>query len=257
MTAALRAEWTKLRTVRGTTWSVLALLGLTVLLTAIVCSASDSTGCPPGSGECADLAELSRAGVYIGQFAVAALAATAIGSEYATGMIRATFAADPRRRTVLAAKAIAIAVLVLGVALVAVVASCAIGRALLAGNGFTTANGYREGAVLRPVAGSALYLTAIALLGFGLAAVFRSTAAAITTVTGLMWLPIFAPALLPERAAGQVLRATPMAAGLAIQRTVEGVDPVPIAPWAGLAVAFAWAALALAAATWLIGRRDV
>jgi hypothetical protein len=56
--------------------------------------------------------------------------------------------------------------------------------------------------------------------------------------------------------ADQVLRFTPMTAGLTIQRTVERADSIPIAPWAGLGVTWLYAAAALAAAFWVIRRRD-
>jgi hypothetical protein len=47
-----------------------------------------------------------------------------------------------------------------------------------------------------------------------------------------------------------------MTAGLTIQRTVERADSIPIAPWAGLGVTWLYAAAALAAAFWVIRRRD-
>jgi ABC-2 type transport system permease protein len=262
MTRALQAEWTKLRTVRSTTWSVIALAALTVLFSALVGAESQTDGCPRADERhlCDDDVVMnSLAGVYFGQFAVAALAVLAMSSEYGTGLIRTTFAAMPRRRTVLAAKAAAVAGLVFGIGLVTTVASYLAGRSLLAGNGFNAANGYPEAALddlVRPVLGTALYLTALALLCVGLAALLRHTAAAITTVLGLMWLPILAPALLPEHVADQVLRLSPMTAGLAVQRTVERPDSIPIDPWLGLGVAWLYAAAALAAAFWLIARRD-
>jgi ABC-2 type transport system permease protein len=143
--------------------------------------------------------------------------------------------------------------------LAATIASYLVGRSLLAGNGYTAANGYPDAPLAdlaRPVLGTALYLTVLALLCVGLAVALRHTAAAITGVLGLMWLPTLAPALLPENAADQVLRLTPMTGGLAIQRTVVRPDSVPIEPWAGLGVAALWAAGAMAIAFWLIARRD-
>jgi ABC-2 type transport system permease protein len=182
-----------------------------------------------------------------------------MSTEYATGLIRTTFAANPRRRTVLAAKAATVAGLVFGIGLVTTAASYLVGRSLLAGNGFSAINGYPDAALadlVRPVLGTTLYLTALALLALGLAVVLRHTAAAITTVLGLLWVPILAPGLLPEDTAEQVLAIAPMTAGLTIQRTVERSDNVPIDPWLGLGVVWLYAAVALAAAFWLIARRD-
>jgi ABC-2 type transport system permease protein len=262
MTHALQAEWTKLRTVRSTTWSLIALVAFTVLLSALAGAESETDGCPRMDERhlCDDDVVMnSLAGVYFGQFAVVAFAVLAMSSEYATGLIRTTFAAMPHRRTALAAKAAVVAALVLGIGFVTTVVSYLVGRSLLAGNGYNAVNGYPDAALAdlaRPVLGTALYLTALALLCLGLAVLLRHTAAAITTVLALMWLPIVAPALLPEHLSDQVLRLSPMTAGLAVQRTVERADSIPIDPWLGLGVTWAYAAVALLLAFWLIVRRD-
>ena len=136
-----------------------------------------------------------------------------------------------------------------------------IASSLLAGNGFNADIGYPEWSltdpeVLRAVGGTAVYLVAIALLSLGVAALLRHTAAAISCVTALLVVPVFAASLLPEHISDRVLQISPMTAGLAIQRTVELPDSVPIDPWVGLGVACLWALAALAAALWLVARRD-
>ena len=263
MTLALRAEWTKLRTLPSTGWALLALLAGTLLFTALVCATSTTTGGPPPpgvSGAQNDVVRDSLLGVVVGQVAAVTLGVLAIGSEYATGMIRTTFVAEPRRRLVLVAKAFAVGTLVLAVGLAAAVLSYAAGRTLLSGNGFTDANGYPAAELadlLRPVAGTALYLAALALLSLAIGAILRSTAGALTVVLSLLFVPLIAASLLPESAGDAVLRAGPMTAGLAVQRTVDRPDNVPIGEWAGLGVVWLWAAGALALALWLIQRRDV
>jgi ABC-2 type transport system permease protein len=258
----LASEWIKLRSIRSTTWSLAALVGLTLALSALICASSSTSGCPPGTAGCDDdIVELSLGGVYLGQFAVAALAVMAISSEYATKMIRTTFTATPRRRTVLSAKAAAIGALVLAAGLLTSLAAFFLGQALLAGNGYTAAGGYPaaslgDGSTLRAVVGTGLYLAALALLSLGVGAILRHTAAAITTVLGLLWVPLIAVSLLPQDVGLQVARFCPMTAGLAIQRTVERADSVPIAPWAGLGVFCAYAGAALLAAFWRIDARD-
>jgi len=113
MKAALHAEWTKLRTVAGTIWLLLATIAVTVALSV---AAAAATKCP--SGGCAmDPAKLSLTGIQLGQALVAILAVLAISNEYSTGMIRVTLAAMPRRPTVLAAKAAVVS----GVALAVVI----------------------------------------------------------------------------------------------------------------------------------------
>jgi len=260
MRRALRAEWTKLRTVHSTGWSLGLALVLMVLLSALGGAESETSGCP-ASGCDSDIVANSLGGVYFGQFAVIALGVMAIGSEYGTGLIRVTFVAEPRRRIVVIAKALAVGGAVLVVGVLASALMFQIASSLLAGNGFNADIGYPEWSltdpeVLRAVGGTAVYLVAIALLSLGVAALLRHTAAAISCVTALLVVPVFAASLLPEHISDRVLQISPMTAGLAIQRTVELPDSVPIDPWVGLGVACLWALAALAAALWLIARRD-
>ncbi|MDT4972827.1 MAG: type transport system permease protein, partial [Pseudonocardiales bacterium] len=103
----LRSEWTKLRSLRSTCWSaafvVLATVGLGIFMGARW--AHQSGPIPPGF----DATNTSLSGTYIAQLIVGALGVLTITSEYATGMIRATFSAVPQRRTLLAAKAVVLA----------------------------------------------------------------------------------------------------------------------------------------------------
>ena len=194
MRDAIHAEWTKLRTAPGTAWLLLAVVVLTVALSA---AAAAATRCPAvGCGQ--DPAKISFTGVYLGQAVVAIVAAGAISNEYSTGMIRTTLAAMPRRLSVLAAKAVVVTGLVLAVGTVAVLGSLLAGRLILPGHGFTPAHGVPplslgDGPVLRATAGSVLYLALIALLSLGAATVVRDSAVAIGVVLGLLYLfPIVA-----------------------------------------------------------------
>ena len=261
MTRALSAEWTKLRSVGSTRWTLAGALASMVLFGLLLSAGSHTGGCL--QDQCEDMVMLALGGVYLGQFAVAALGVLAITNEYATGLIRVTFVAEPRRRLVLVAKALALAAAVFVVGLAASVASYAIDHALLLGNGFTPDHGYpaisiTDGPVLRAIVGTALYLSGVALLSLGIATVLRHTAAAISLVIALLWVPLIAASFMSETAPYDVLllRVTPMMPGISIQRTIERTDSLPIGEWAGLGVTGLWALGALLAALWLIGRRD-
>jgi ABC-2 type transport system permease protein len=202
MTSALRAELTKLRSVRSTTWSLVAILGLTIALGVVSSSTSHADG---GSGD-QDLVMMSLAGVYFAQIAAVAFGVLAVCSEYATGTIRATFAANPRRRQVLAAKVAIVGGLVAGVSAVATVGAFYIGQAILRGNGFVDGNGYHaaslaHGSTLRAVAIAAAYLVLLAVLSLGAASILRDTAAAISVVLGVLLVPWIVAGLLPENLA--------------------------------------------------------
>jgi ABC-2 type transport system permease protein len=258
---ALRSEWVKLRSVRSTAWSLLLLAGVSVLFTAIAASESETEGGSPGRPGDNDIVLDSLAGIWFGQMAAAVLATLFITSEYSTGMIRTTFSASPRRRTLLGAKTALLGGIVLLVGLATSVTSLFVGQWILRGNGFSPENGYphaslADGDTLRAVVGSALYLGALAVLSLGVGAILRSTAGAITVVLALVLAPVIALGFVPEGTADVIEKVSLMPAGLAIQQTVERPDNIPLGPWTALGVVAAYAAIALVAALWLIGRRD-
>ncbi len=251
---ALHAEWTKVRTMPGTFWLLLAVVVTTAALGAV---ADAATRCP--SGGCAiDPAKTSLTGIYLSQAIVAILAVLVMSSEYGSGMIRVTFTAMPRRTMVLAAKGAVLSGLVLVAGAVAVLGSVLAGRLILPGHGFTAAHGYPplslgDGPVLRAAAGSVLYLALIALLSLGVAAAVRDSAVAIGIVLGLLYLmPIIATVVGAPGWHRHLQQIAPMTAGLAIQATT-GLSGLPLSPWAGLGVLAAWTAAALLAG-WLILR---
>jgi ABC-2 type transport system permease protein len=250
---ALRTEWSKLRSLRSTTWTLLAMAGLTIALGVVSCSTAHTEGAGPGDID--DAVVISLAGVYLGQIAAVAFGVIAISSEFTTGTIRATFAANPRRRVVLAAKTATVGALVLDTAAVATIAAFCLGQPILHGNGYVEANGYHtaslgDATALRTVAMAAAYLVMLSVLSLGVAAMVRSTAAAISIVLGLLFVPFVVGSLLPESLSYTVEKASPMA-GIAAQEA-----GAPIGPWAGIGATAAWAVAALAVALWLIARRD-
>jgi len=257
MRQALHAEWTKLRTVAGTGWLLLATIALTVALSA---AAAAAVKCPTaGCGQ--DPAKVSLTGIQLGQAVVAVLAVLAISSEYSTGMIRTTLAAMPRRATVLAAKAAVLTGTVVTAGTIAVLGSVLAGQFILAGRGSTAAHGspllsLGDGPVLRAAAGSVLYLALIALLSLGAATAVRDAATAIGVVLGLLYLfPIIAQAVSDPHWQRHLQQLGPMTAGLAIQATTH-LSSLPIGPWAGLGVLAAWAAAALLAGGLLLRLHD-
>jgi ABC-2 type transport system permease protein len=255
---ALRAEWTKARTLASTGWLLLAAVVLTVAVSTAVAAA---VTCP--AGNCTeDPARTSLTGVDLGQVIVAILAVLMISSEYSTGMIRVTLAAMPRRTTVLAAKAAILTALVLTAGAIAVLGCVLAGQIMLRGHGIDPAHGYPPlslgtASVLRAAAGSVLYLALIALLSLGTATAVRDSATAIGIVLGLLYLfPIVGAVMGGSHLARLVQQIGPMTAGLAIQATT-GLGHLPISPWAGLGVLAAWSAAALLAGGLLLRRRDV
>jgi ABC-2 type transport system permease protein len=255
-TTALRAEWSKLRTLAGTWWLLLAVVALTVAVGAGVSSAASCQ--EAGCGQ--DPVKLALSGVDLSQALVAILGVLAISGEYSTGMIRVTLAAMPRRLTVLAAKAVVVSAVSLAAGAVGVLASALAGWLLLPGRGFTPAHGYppfslANGADLRAALGSVLYLTLIALLALGVATAVRDPAVSIGLTLGLLYLfPVIASAFGPTWSR-HLQQLGPMPAGLTIQATV-GLPALPLTPWQGLGVLALWSSAALLIGALVLHLRD-
>jgi hypothetical protein len=252
----LTAEWIKFRSVRSSGGSVLAILALTVLLSALICSGTSTNATISGDD---DIIEISLSGIFLAQVAVVALGVLVVTSEYATRMIRTTFMAVPGRVTVLAAKAAVVSAVVFLAGLISSAVSFTIGQAQLHGNGYV-APAYppvtlADGPAQRAVLGSALFLTAIALLSLGVGAILRHTAAAISLLLGLLFLPLILAQFLTVDVREIVLSVVP-SAGIEVQSTVDRADNLPVGPWGGLAVTCGWAVASLLLAAWLVKKRD-
>jgi ABC-2 type transport system permease protein len=254
----VHAEWTKLRTVPGTGWLLLAVITLTI---AVSTATDAGASCRAGLACQPDLAKLSLTGIDLGQAVVAILGVLAIGTEYSTGMIGFTFTAMPRRVAVLGAKAAVLTAVVLPAGTLAAAGSVLAGRFILPGHGFTPAHGYAalslaSGPVLRAAVGSALYLGLIALLSLGIAIITREPAVAIGTVLGLLYLfPIMTSVTSNPHWQRHLEQIGPMNAGLAVQSTADFTS-LPLSPWTGLSVLAAWTAGALLAGGTALTLRD-
>ena len=253
---ALRAEWTKLRTLASTHWLLLAVAVLTAgVSTAVVATSSYQ------AGSYQDTPKLSLTGIYLGQAVVAVLAILVMSNEYSTGMMSITLAAMPRRLVVLAAKAATLTGLVLVAGVIAVGGSLFAGRIILPGKGFTIGHGYQllslgHGPTLRAAIGSVLYLVLIGLLSLGIATALRESATSIGVVLGLLCLfPILAQVVSDPPWHRHLEQIGPVTAGLAIQATTN-LQGLPISPWAGLGVLAIWAGVALVAGGILLRLRD-
>jgi len=254
---AVHAEWTKLRTVAGPGTMLLAAIALTAGVGAL---AANAVSCPAGGCQI-DPAKVSLTGVYLGQAIVAIVAVTSVSGEYSTGMIRLTLTAVPRRWQVIAAKAAVVSVSTLAVAAIAVGAALLAGRLLLYGHGISPAHGYQAislaaGPALRAASGSVLYLALIALLGIGIGAAIRDSAASIGLVLGLLYMfPLISSLVANEPLRRHLNQISPMTAGLYVQATTN-LRALPLTPWQGLGVLAAWAAGALLMGGLVMSLRD-
>jgi ABC-2 type transport system permease protein len=247
----LRSEWTKLRSVRSTYWTMFFAVAVTIGVAVIVCVkwAQDIRHSP---GTTIDATTISLNGIFLAQVAVGTLGVMVISSEYGTGMIRATFGAVPQRRAVLAAKGLVFGVVTLVLGEVLSFAAFGIGQAILSGAHAGVSLGQPE--VLRAVVGGGLYLAAVGLLGFGIGALVRHTAGALSAFFGILFALTALTDLLPTSWRNDVIPYMPANAGtqiFAVQRVHDA-----LAPWTGLGVLCLYAGAAITAAAVLVTRRD-
>jgi len=251
---AVRSEFTKIRSTRSTYWTLLALIVVTVGIGAIATAGTASH--PQGITKASlDATQQSLAGLYVGQLVIAVLGALTITSEYSTGMIRTSLAVQPRRGVVFAAKALVFAAVSLVTGLVACFASFFIGQAILSSHHLNATLG--DPNVLRAVIGGALFLTACGMLAYGLGALLRHTAGAITAAIGLLFVVSILVNFLPHSWQNNVDKWMPAIAGAQIWTTKPGSGgPDLFTAWPGFAVLATYAAVAIVAGLILFRRRD-
>lgn len=254
---ALRSELTKIKSVRSTWWTLIALFAASVGIGAAVTGGMAAHWSQMSAGDRAtmDPTQLSLVGMlFIGQLVIAVLGALAITSEYSTGMIRTSLTAQPRRRAVFAGKAGIFAAVTLVVTFVASFVSFFLGQALLSSTGHAAT--LSQSYVLQSIVGTALYVTLCGLFAFAIGTMMRHTAGTITTAIGVLFvLPILAH-LLPTSWFADIRRWLPSSAGDAISVTVGGTPENLFSPWGQLAVFAIYTAVLLVAAAALFRTRD-
>lgn len=252
--AVVRAEWTKMRSVRSTMWTLLVTVGLAIGFGALVgvTQVNSWDTLDPAERLRFDPTSFSLSGLFLAQVAVGVLGVLVITSEYATGQIRATLGATPQRRTVLAAKATTFMTIVTAVGLAASFSAFGIGQAIFSAKGIGVSLGNPE--VLRAVIGGGLYLAAVGILGLGLGTIIRRSAGAVAALVGLLLVVPLVASFLPAAWNESVARYFPAQAGMAVFSVVR--DPSTLPPWAGLLVLVAYAALTLVIGGLLLARRD-
>jgi ABC-2 type transport system permease protein len=250
------SEWTKLRSVRSTRWSLLvafvATIGIAALATAVLVhkwpnmSQIDRADFHP--------LEINLAGVQLAQLAIGVLGVLVITAEYSTGMIRASMTAVPKRLPVLWGKAVVYGLTTLVLMVPATLIAFFVGQAILAGGSNVPHLGLGDAGVARAVIGAALYLTVVGLFGLGIGAILRNTAAGIATFAAVMFVLPPLMNVLPSSWNNAASPYLPLAAGQAIMSITPGGHH--LAPWTGLGLLAAYTAASLVIAAVLLRRRD-
>jgi ABC-2 type transport system permease protein len=249
----LASEWVKLRSLRSTAWTLLSAVVLMIGIGWLAGWGSNDSWSDLSPQEQATFSPLdvTLAGFYLAQLAVSVLGVLLVTGEYATGMVRATFAAVPRRLPVLWAKTVLFAAVTFGSMLVAATVSFAGGQRLLDEHSI----GFGGDGVLRGIVGVTGYLTAVAVLAVALGFVIRSTAGGVATMCGLLLVAPTLGLLLPRSWQENLLPDLPSNAGAAVFNAAPSADS--LSATGGALALGVWLLLALAAAAFTLTRRDV
>ena len=293
---AIASEFTKIRSVRSTYWTLAALLVVSIGIGAAITGGSAANfSHNPANKAGFDATQVSLVAFFeIGQLIIAVIAALAITSEYSTGMIRTSLTAQPRRGTVYAAKAIVLTSLTLIVSLITSFIAFFVGQALLSSSGvsaslfhsvtipqdanvtcppkgpggggglppgckvvFSGTDVISPATVLLAIIGCALFVTLVAIIAFGIGAIVRHTAGAIAIVIAALFIiPVLEHAL-PNAWQWDIMRFLPDAANQVVSVTIgSNANPHLWSAWPQLGVTALWAAALLAAGAYLFRKRD-
>jgi len=257
VTSALRAEWTKLRSVRSTAWTIIALTVITLGIAAIAGSSVSSSWHTMSAFErlSFDPTGLSLRGTLFGQLVIGVLGILVMSAEYSTGTIRSTMMAVPSRPKVLLTKTAVMAAVGLVVSEVLSFGAFFLGQSMLASPAPHAV--LSQPGVLLAVVGGGLVLTVLGLFALGLATIIRHSAAAITTYVGLLLvLPLVVQAL-PSSISQPITKYLPFHISDAMTSVTHVMGNGPsLSPWVGFVVLCGYAAVSLGVGMWMLVRRD-
>ncbi|MET8178986.1 ABC transporter permease [Streptomyces sp. NPDC005336] len=247
---AIASEWTKIKSVRSTIWTLSVMIALVVgigLLVAATTNDTDYTITPPTLP--------GFFGTLLGQLCIVTLGVLVVSSEYGTGMIRTTFTASPQRSRVLTAKALVFFSLSL------VTTTAALALVAWAGTGMHSGPDVVEPTseqIMGATVGAGLYVSLLGLLSLAVGSMLRHSAGAITAMLGVVLLPAILPAFLMMSSSldkfGEKMQEFSSPNSLA---ALFQIDDSLGSGWKQVGVLAAITAAALVAAFALLEKRDV
>jgi len=253
---ALRSEWTKIRSVKSTIWTLAAAIVISVGISTLGnWGQAGHTSDTAAQLAARDLTFRSMFGIVLGQLVMVVFGSLAVTSEYATGMIRTSLAAQPRRLNVYFAKLVIVTVVAFVVGEIISFASFLIGTHFWVAKGVSLS--LSSHGALQAVIGGGLYLDGAALLAFGIGAALRHTAATITVGVALLFVATIIVSFMPTSWQQDINKYLPYNAGSQVYATQHTADVgTALSAWGGFAVYMAYAVVALFIGLWVFKRRD-
>ncbi|HTV11759.1 MAG TPA: ABC transporter permease [Acidimicrobiales bacterium] len=247
---ALLSEWTKIRTLRSTFFTLAATVVFVLGLGALI-SYESSVHYGPGNGPW-DPTSISLSGLVFGQLTIAVLGVLAITGEYSTGMIRTSLAAVPRRGRLLAAKAAVFGAVALVTGELVSWVAFFVGQLMISGHQPTASLSQPD--VARAVIGGGLYIAVIGLMAVAAGTILRYTAAAITSVIAVLFVLPGVLEALPNSWRLPVEKYWPTGAGEQVVMVTRDANTLPA--WLGFGELALFVAVLGALGYFLLQRRD-
>ena len=248
------AEGTRLASVRSTGWTALATV-------AAAASVALGLGLFVHTRDGTSGTALVVTGAVMAQLGALVLGVLVGTADYTWGTATTTYTAVPRRLPVLAAQALVVVAAALVTAMLALAASILVTAAQRDTAGLPLA--LAEASSWRPLAGFAVYIVCVALLGLGAGSLLRHPAAALVSGIGLLLVLDSALAANPGRVTDTLRAFLPGSGARLLQddaalATSDAVTRGPqLGTWGGGAVLGAWVLVTLAAAAYRLRRHDV
>jgi ABC-2 type transport system permease protein len=249
----VRSEWTKIRSVASTVWTLSLAVVVTIALGMLISALSKNEFDNMGRDDqlSFDPTFISFAGMSLGQLAMIVFGVLVVSNEYSTGMIRSSLAAVPQRGSFLFSKIAVATGLALVVGLATSFVAFFLGQAMLG----THKAEIGDSGVLRAVIGGGLYMTLIAMFSMGVAAMLRSPMLSLGILMPFFFL--ISNILGNVDATKKIGRYLPDQAGSKIMQVVTPIDDdTPYGPWGGLGIMALWVLAALLGGYVLLKKRD-
>jgi ABC-type transport system involved in multi-copper enzyme maturation permease subunit len=251
----MRSEWTKLKTLRSTPWTlaiaVVLVIGLSALL-AFIIAANESSELKHGN--LPDPLQTIQSGWSIGFLAFMVLGVLTVSNEYSSGLIGVTLLATPKRSRVLIAKVIVFSVSMFVIAEIMSFINFFIGHAIISAYPAYPNVSLSTHLVLRAVIGMGIYVTLVGLLGLSAGALLRHTAGAIVACVAFIFILPGLLSALPDSWSNPIGEYWPTEAGRRIILLTHG--PNTLSAWSGTADLAVFVAILLTLACYILSKRD-